>query len=77
MLKTTAIGAIDIGSNAIRLQITNVEQYASQTVFKKVSWVRVPLRLGEDAFSNGRIISDAKIVHLEDIMCGLDRKSVV
>lgn len=70
MLKTTAIGAIDIGSNAIRLQITNVEQYASQTVFKKVSWVRVPLRLGEDAFSNGRIISDAKIVHLEDIMCG-------
>lgn len=70
MLKTTAIGAIDIGSNAIRMQITNVEQYASETVFKKVSWVRVPLRLGEDAFSNGRIISEEKIAHLEDIMCG-------
>lgn len=70
MVKVTTLGAIDIGSNAIRLQINNVEQYASETVFKKVSWVRVPLRLGEDVFSTDATISAAKIEKLQDIMSG-------
>lgn len=70
MLKITPLGAIDIGSNAIRLQITNVEQYAAETVFKKVSWVRVPLRLGQDAFSEQKTITPEKIEQLKNVMCG-------
>lgn len=69
MLKITPIGAIDIGSNAVRLQITNVEEYATETVFKKVTWVRVPLRLGEDVFTRGEIGDDRK-AHLLEIMKG-------
>lgn len=69
MLKITPIGAIDIGSNAVRLQITNVEEYATETVFKKVTWVRVPLRLGEDVFTRGEIGEDRK-AHLLEIMKG-------
>lgn len=69
MLKITPIGAIDIGSNAVRLQVTNVEEYATETVFKKVTWVRVPLRLGEDVFGTGAIGEDKK-THLLEIMKG-------
>ena len=47
--------AIDIGSNAIRLLISNVFEEENRTIFKKYSLVRVPVRLGEDAFLTGRI----------------------
>lgn len=42
--------AIDIGSNAIRLLITHAISYEGGTHFKKVSLVRVPIRLGQDVF---------------------------
>jgi exopolyphosphatase / guanosine-5'-triphosphate,3'-diphosphate pyrophosphatase len=47
--------AIDIGSNAIRLLIEEV--YTDQDKFhiEKVSLTRVPVRLGEDVFSKGKI----------------------
>lgn len=45
------LAAIDIGSNAIRLQITNVIEYNGKTNFKKVEYVRFPLRLGHDVFN--------------------------
>lgn len=49
-------GAIDIGSNAIRLLIASVKVYGdSAPVFKKISLVRVPIRLGEDVFIKGEI----------------------
>lgn len=63
------LGAIDIGSNATRLQITNIEEYATDTVNKKVVWIRVPLRLGEDAFGGGKI-SREKRDHLAEAMQG-------
>ena len=48
--------AIDIGSNAVRLLITNViEQEDKPTSFKKSEIVRVPVRLGEDSFLRGEI----------------------
>ncbi len=47
--------AIDIGSNAIRLQITKVLEYESVITFKKLEYVRFPLRLGHDVFVDGRI----------------------
>ncbi len=48
--------AIDIGSNAIRLLISYVESDSgSSTEFKKAAYIRVPIRLGEDVFTTGRI----------------------
>jgi exopolyphosphatase/guanosine-5'-triphosphate,3'-diphosphate pyrophosphatase len=52
-------GAIDIGTNAIRLLISSVYEFGEQTIFKKVSLVRLPIRLGEDVFTHG-IISEKK-----------------
>lgn len=52
--------AIDIGSNAVRLLFCNVyNQPNGETVFKKSSLIRVPIRLGEDAFTN-QVISPQK-----------------
>ena len=56
MLKIQKYAAIDIGSNAVRLLISNIiEQSGKPTVFKKNSLVRVPIRLGADVFINGKI----------------------
>ncbi len=42
--------AIDIGSNAVRLLIADITENNSSVSFKKNTLVRVPLRLGDDAF---------------------------
>jgi exopolyphosphatase/guanosine-5'-triphosphate,3'-diphosphate pyrophosphatase len=49
------LAAVDIGSNAIRLQVTNVTYYESKATFKKVEYVRFPLRLGKDVFLHQKI----------------------
>jgi exopolyphosphatase/guanosine-5'-triphosphate,3'-diphosphate pyrophosphatase len=49
-LKFKKIGAIDIGSNAMRLLITQVRESEGETFFKKVSLTRLPVRLGQEAF---------------------------
>jgi exopolyphosphatase / guanosine-5'-triphosphate,3'-diphosphate pyrophosphatase len=55
------LAAIDIGSNAARLLISDVIINASgKQDFLKIILVRVPLRLGFDVFETGRI-SDKKI----------------
>ncbi len=54
------LAAIDIGSNAARLLITEVTEDGNGTPsFIKLNLVRIPLRLGFDVFANG-IISDEK-----------------
>lgn len=53
------LAAVDIGSNAIRFQITSVIMQENNPVFKKLEYVRFPLRLGEDVFTT-KIISDKK-----------------
>jgi len=56
MLIIKKYAAIDIGSNAVRLLISNIiEQDGEPVVFKKNSLVRVPIRLGADVFLNGEI----------------------
>jgi len=56
MLSIKKYAAIDIGSNAVRLLISNIiEQKGKPTRFKKNSLVRVPIRLGADVFLNGEI----------------------
>jgi exopolyphosphatase/guanosine-5'-triphosphate,3'-diphosphate pyrophosphatase len=50
------LAAIDIGSNAARLLISDVlHDENGKVVFSKVNLVRVPLRLGLDVFSEGKI----------------------
>ncbi len=61
------LAAIDIGSNAIRLLIEEVRQFNGQIRIDKVSLTRVPVRLGEDVFTTGRI-SDEKLKQLVKTM---------
>ncbi len=49
------LAAIDIGSNAIRLQIVKVFEDNDLVSFKKLEFLRFPLRLGHDVFGKGRI----------------------
>ncbi len=51
--------AIDIGSNAVRLLIADIIENNSSVSFKKNTLIRVPLRLGDDAFLDHRL-SDRK-----------------
>ena len=49
------LAAIDIGSNAVRCQISAVLFYQGRYRLKRVEYVRYPLRLGEDVFATGEI----------------------
>lgn len=55
MLSPLTYAAIDIGSNASRLLVGEVIERSDHPVIKKLSLVRVPVRLGEDVFSSGRV----------------------
>ncbi|MCC8173423.1 MAG: hypothetical protein LIO65_03265 [Odoribacter sp.] len=68
-MKFDTLGAIDIGSNAIRLLISNVEANENIHEFKKVAFLRVPIRLGEDVFSKGKI-GESKLNRLTEAMIG-------
>lgn len=60
------LAAIDIGSNAARLLISEASpNNAGVMDFTKLNLVRVPLRLGFDVFDNN-IISEKKAAHLID-----------
>jgi exopolyphosphatase/guanosine-5'-triphosphate,3'-diphosphate pyrophosphatase len=61
------LAAIDIGSNAIRLQITRIIWHnSSDPVFKVMESIRFPLRLGKDVFRTGEITfrSEIKFINL-------------
>ncbi|MDQ1089416.1 Ppx/GppA phosphatase family protein [Siphonobacter sp. SORGH_AS_1065] len=55
------IAAIDIGSNAARLQISKVLDNEGVLTFKKVEYVRFPLRLGMDVFNTGSISAEGEV----------------
>jgi exopolyphosphatase/guanosine-5'-triphosphate,3'-diphosphate pyrophosphatase len=61
--------AIDIGTNALRLLLSRVVVDGGPPVFRKESLIRMPLRLGEDAFTLGKI-SDEKIEMLTETING-------
>ncbi len=61
--------AIDIGSNAVRLLISNVIVSPKKIKFKKVSLIRVPIRLGADVFTQG-IISKRNKERLTNAIMG-------
>lgn len=66
-MKTETLAAIDIGSNAIRLLIYNVDTNGVNVDFKKAAFLRVPIRLGEDVFTK-RCISETKQEMMMDAM---------
>lgn len=53
--------AIDIGSNAARLQISKVIDDGTGPSFKRVEYVRFPLRLGLDVFNTGHISPEGEV----------------
>ena len=57
-MKITKLAAIDIGSNAVRLLISSIYKEDEKVTFNKTSLIRVPVRLGEDAFVRGKISPD-------------------
>ena len=68
MINIRKYAAIDIGSNAMRLLVANiVEQEGKETQFNKSALVRVPIRLGQDAFTVGEI-SEENISRMVDAM---------
>ncbi|MCU0321618.1 MAG: exopolyphosphatase, partial [Chitinophagaceae bacterium] len=54
------LAAIDIGSNAARLLITEVIDDNGKPQFNKLNLVRVPLRLGFDVFEYGTITKEKR-----------------
>ncbi len=53
--------AIDIGSNAARLQISSVLENEGVISFKRIEYVRFALRLGHDVFSDGTISPESEV----------------
>lgn len=62
------LAAIDIGSNAARLLISNVQEYTPGNIdYTKLNLLRIPLRLGFDVFNTGKI-SEGKVQELLETM---------
>jgi len=59
--------AIDIGSNAVRLLIADIIERENEIIFNKNTLLRVPLRLGDDAFIN-KHISEGKFENMVKTM---------
>ena len=61
--------AIDIGSNAVRLLLSGVFEEAYSPTFRKMSLIRMPNRLEDDAFTQ-KCILDGKVSQLVRTMIG-------
>jgi len=55
------LAAIDIGSNAVRCQISNVLIYNSKPIFKRVEYIRYPMKFGDDVFTKGYISEEKEV----------------
>jgi exopolyphosphatase/guanosine-5'-triphosphate,3'-diphosphate pyrophosphatase len=63
--------AIDIGSNAVRLLLSGVFEDGDSPAFRKMSLIRMPIRLGDDAFTQ-KHISENKVTQLVKTMVGFN-----
>lgn len=57
----TRYAAIDVGSNAVRLLIADIVRDGKTLKYKKNTFIRVPVRLGEDSFLNKKLSSHKAI----------------
>ncbi len=65
------IAAVDIGSNALRLFIADAKKEKKEVLLEKLLHTRVPVRLGEDVFTFGKI-SKEKLDQLILALKGFD-----
>lgn len=61
------LAAIDIGSNAARLLISDVLHHENKPQFQKINLVRVPLRLGLDVFEHKKISAEKEEMFLNTL----------
>ena len=61
------LAAIDIGSNAARILVCEVEQRGKEINFNRLNLLRIPLRLGFDVFEKGFIGSKKKKMLIDTI----------
>jgi exopolyphosphatase/guanosine-5'-triphosphate,3'-diphosphate pyrophosphatase len=61
------LAAIDIGSNAARLLITEVTSIGKESRIDRLNFLRIPLRLGFDVFEKGYIGARRKKMLIETI----------
>ncbi len=66
-MNSLQFAAIDIGSNAVRLLIMSITPDNGEESFSKTLMIRVPLRLGQESFVDGKI-SDSKSKNLIRLM---------
>ncbi len=66
-MNSLQFAAIDIGSNAVRLLIMSITPDNPEESFSKSLMIRVPLRLGQESFVDGKI-SDSKSKNLIRLM---------
>jgi exopolyphosphatase / guanosine-5'-triphosphate,3'-diphosphate pyrophosphatase len=55
MIEGLKFAAVDIGSNAVRLLLASVFEMESGPYFRKISLIRMPIRLGMDVFTDHSI----------------------
>lgn len=67
MIEIRTYGAVDIGSNAVRLLVSDVVEGARGPQFRKVTLARVPIRLGQDVFTGGRVSDELRGLLLEAV----------
>ena len=68
-MNSKTLAAIDIGTNAVRLFISSMEEYPTEVLYKKIAFIRVPLRLGDDVFTTEKI-EEKKRKRLRETMQG-------
>lgn len=66
-MNISTYAAIDIGSNAVRLLINTIYDNKGTITFNKTSLVRVPIRLGQDVFTDKKI-SKKTMIRLNEAM---------
>ncbi|MCD7952503.1 MAG: ethanolamine ammonia-lyase reactivating factor EutA [Synergistaceae bacterium] len=65
MRDMNTIAALDIGSNAVRFLICSIEESSDTKKCRKVAFLRVPVRLGEDVFTGGEISARRRMLLCE------------
>lgn len=60
MININRLAAIDIGSNSVKLLISDMINYQGRIVSKKFAHTRMPLQLGDDTFHLGYITDTKK-----------------
>jgi exopolyphosphatase/guanosine-5'-triphosphate,3'-diphosphate pyrophosphatase len=73
-MKIKKYAAIDIGSNAIRMLVSNVINHKKKQIILKNALVRVPIRLGEDFFN---VVGNEKTFLYVDVGGGSTEFSVL